>query len=62
MAGSTPKSRVLGFHQSNISNKITNLIQKGALAKVTGANARFVEQSNSTLGVELSKFNDQIYA
>lgn len=44
------------------SDKITNLIAKGALAKVTGANARFVEQNNSTLGVELSKFNDQIYA
>lgn len=44
------------------SDKITELYKKGALAKVTGSNAEFVEESNSELGVSLSKFNDQIYA
>ena len=44
------------------SDKITGLYQKGALAKITGANATFVEEKNSELGVSLAKFNDLIYA
>lgn len=44
------------------SDKITGLYQKGALARVSGANATFITENNSELGQELAKFNGEYYA
>ncbi|MDE5565583.1 MAG: extracellular solute-binding protein [Anaeroplasmataceae bacterium] len=44
------------------SDKITSLYEKGALAKVTGANADFVTENNSEISVGLATFNGDIYA
>nr|MDE5715845.1 extracellular solute-binding protein [Anaeroplasmataceae bacterium] len=44
------------------SDKITALYEKGALAKVTGANATFISENNSELGKSLATFNDTYYA
>lgn len=44
------------------SDKITVLYQKGALARLVGANADFVTENNSELGVSLATFNESLYA
>ncbi len=44
------------------SDKITGLYQKGALAKISGANATAITENNSELGQELAKFNGEYYA
>ena len=44
------------------SDKITVLYQKGALARLVGANADFVTENNSELGVSLATFNENLYA
>lgn len=44
------------------SDKITGLYQKGALARVSGANATAITENNSVLGQELAKFNGEYYA
>lgn len=44
------------------SDKITALYEKGALAKVSGANATFVSEKNSELGKDLATFNGEYYA
>ena len=44
------------------SDKITALYEKGALAKVSGANATFIDEKNSDLGKDLATFNGEYYA
>ncbi|MCM1130336.1 MAG: extracellular solute-binding protein [Roseburia sp.] len=44
------------------SDKITALYEKGALARVSGANATFIEEKNSDLGKDLATFNGEFYA
>lgn len=44
------------------SDKITALYEKGALARVSGANATFIEEKNSDLGKDLATFNGDYYA
>ncbi|MBD5390560.1 extracellular solute-binding protein [bacterium] len=44
------------------SDKITALYEKGALAKISGANATFLEENNSELGTGLATFNGDYYA
>ena len=44
------------------SDKITGLYEKGALAKIVGDNATFIEENNSELGKDLAKFNEAYYA
>ncbi|MDE7263380.1 MAG: extracellular solute-binding protein [Anaeroplasmataceae bacterium] len=44
------------------SDKITALYEKGALAKISGPNAIFLEENNSELGVDLATFNGEFYA
>ncbi len=44
------------------SDKITGLYQKGALARIIGSNATFIEENNNDLGKGLATFNDEYYA
>lgn len=44
------------------SDKITGLYEKGALAKITGKYAEFIEENNSDLGKDLATFNGDFYA
>lgn len=44
------------------SDKVTSLYEKGALAKVVGTNATFIEENNSQLGKDLAKFNGEYYS
>ncbi|MDE6241147.1 MAG: extracellular solute-binding protein [Anaeroplasmataceae bacterium] len=44
------------------SDKITALYEKGALARISGANATFLEENNSELGRDLATFNGEYYA
>ncbi|MCH5180662.1 MAG: extracellular solute-binding protein [Erysipelotrichales bacterium] len=44
------------------SDKITGLYEKGALAKIVGNNATFIDENNSELGKDLASFNGSYYA
>lgn len=44
------------------SDKITGLYQKGALAKLTATQSKWVKDNNNDLGYDLATFNGSVYA